>query len=179
MASQIKVDPVVGSIGTVISKSLTNQGLRHEFGALNEKTVVIGIEYTFMVRMALEDLDMSHIKYKIKDGILFVIYEGGTNQQEVENINKQILKKMTSIGIDAKGYISSDGEAILTINLNDLALKILDIAVDKAKMKLGSKMRLIRVKFAHDDKWGYMVIYKKGHEHKSDVDPDDLARLAV
>ena len=179
MVGQIKVDPVVGSIGTVLSKSLLNQHIAHEFGAYNEKTIVIGIKYDSIARLALEDVDMSKLTFKIKDGILFMMYKGSTEQSELEYVNKQVLRKLTSIGVDAKGFVSSDGETILTINLNDLALKILDITIEKAKIKLGSKMRLIRVKFAHDDKWGYMVVYKKGHEHKKDVNPEDLSRLAI
>ena len=176
---QIKIDPIVGSIGTIIHRALDNQKIQHEFGALNEKAVIIGLKYDSLSKLSLEQVDLSKVKYKVKDGILFVIYEDKVTQEELNEVNNKILKKLAELGIDSHGYVTNDGEAIITVNLNDVSLKILDSAIERAKAKLGNKMRLIRVKFANDDTWGYMVIYKKGTHHKEEVKPDDLSELAI
>ena len=174
----IKIDPVVGSIGNVIHKALDNQGIDHEYGALTDKAVVVGIQYTSLIKLSLEEVDQTKIKYKLKEGILFIIYPNGASKEELDEINNKILKKLTKYDIDAHGYITTDGEAIVTVNLNDIALKILDVTIEKAKNKLGGKMRLIRVFFANDDTWGYMIVYRKGTKHKDDIKPDDLEDLA-
>ena len=177
--TEIKVDSIVGSIGTVLHKALNNQGIEHEFGALDQKSVVIGIMYSSLVNLALEEINNNEVEAKIKEGILFIIYPKGASKEELDEVNNKILKKLTKYGIDAKGFVTTDGEAILTIDLNNIATKILDVTIEKAKMKLGGKMRLIRVLFAHDDKWGYLIVYRKGERKKVEIKPDDLSDLAV
>ena len=174
---QVKIDSVVGSIGTVIHKALVNQGIEHEFGALTDKAVVIGIKYESLIQIGLGEVDTKKIKYKLKDGVLFITYEDKVSKEELDEVNNRILKKLASYGIDTHGFVTNDGEAIITVDLNDIALKILDVTIEKAKNKLGGKMRLIRVKFANDDKWGYMIVYRKGTKHKEEVKPDDLEDL--
>ena len=175
----VRVDGVVASIGTAIHRALDNQKVQHEFGAVNERAVVIGVLYTSLIEIALKEVEKSRITWKLKDGVLFLVYPDGASPDELETVNSDIIRKMKAIGVDAQGYISNDGSAVLTVNLNDIALKILENAVDEAKKKLGGRMRLIRIKFINDDKWGYMLIYRRNERPAKKVDPGDLSHLAV
>ncbi len=177
MADQIRVDPVVGSIGVVISKALENKQIQHFFGAYNDHIIVIGIDFLSLAKELLLNIDLTGYDVNIKDGHLFVIKEKGTEQKEVEQVNIELMKKLNKIGVDAHAYVTTDSASVLVINLNDIALKILESTLEVAKGKIGNKMRNIRIKYGNDDKWGYMVVYKKNEKVKNEIKKDELFDL--
>jgi hypothetical protein len=177
MSDKIKVDPLIGSIGLVISKALENKGIEHVFGAYNEHTVVVGMDFLSLARQLLLDVDLTGYDVKVKDGHLFLIKETGTTQEEVQNVNTMLTQKLSRLGVDARAYITSDGASVLVLNLNDVALKILESTLEIAKAKVGNKMRNVRIRYGNDDKWGYMVVYRKNEKVKNEIKQDDLMDL--
>ncbi len=177
MSDKVKVDPLIGTIGLVISKALQNNGIEHVFGAYNEHVIVVGIDFLSLARQLLLDVDLTGYDVKVKDGHLFLIKEQGVSQEEVQNVNAMLTQKLTKLGVDARAYITSDGASVLVINLNDAVLKILETTLETAKAKVGNKMRNVRVRYGNDDKWGYMVVYRRNEKVKSEIKQDDLMDL--
>ncbi len=177
MSQGIKVDPLIGSIGIVISKALQNKGIEHVFGAYNERVMVVGVDFLSLSRQLLLDIDLTGYDVKVKDGHLFLVKEQGVSQEEVQNVNGMLAQRLSKLGIDARAYITSDGASVLVVNLNDVALKILGTTLEVAKAKVGNKMRNVRIRYGNDDKWGYMIIYRKSEKVKNEIKQDDLLDL--
>ncbi len=177
MSDKIRVDPVIGSIGLVISKALENKQIEHVFGAYNERVVVVGLDFFSLARQLLLDIDLTGYDVKVKDGHLFLIKEQGVSEEEVQKVNAMLTQKLSKLGVDARAYITSDGASVLVVNLNDVALKILESTLEVAKAKVGNKMRNVRVRYGNDDKWGYMVVYRKSEKVKSEIKQDELLDL--
>ncbi len=179
MEQKLRVDPIVGNIGLVISKALTNKEITHVFGAVNETAVVIGVDFESLTRELLFNVDLTGYNVNIKDGHLFVFRDKEETKEEVDKVNLMIAQNLARFGINAKAYMTTDNVTVLVVNLNDIALKVLENTLEIAKGKLGNKLRNVRIKYGNDDKWGYMVVYKRGEKVKDVVKRDDLSDLTV
>jgi hypothetical protein len=177
MGQEIRVDPMIGSIGVVISRALENKGIKHVFGAYSDRAIVIGLDFMSLTKQLLLDVDLTGYDVRVEDGHLFLIRSGGVSQEEVDKVNLELTRRLTKLGVDARAYITSDNASVLVANLNDVALKILESTLEIAKAKVGNKMRNVRVKYGNDGKWGYMVVYKKSEKVKDEIKKDELMDL--
>ncbi len=177
MTQDIKVDPLIASIGVVISKALGNKGIEHVFGAYSYYVVVVGLDFLSLSRQLLLDVDLTGYDVKVKDGHLFLVKGEGVSQEEVQNVNTMLAQRLSKLGVDAKAYVTSDGASVLVVNLNNVALKILETTLEIAKGKVGNKMRNTRIKYGNDDQWGYMVVYRKSEKTKDEIKKEDLMDL--
>jgi hypothetical protein len=158
---KVKLKGSVAYVYKVFIESLKKAGIETTSGALNENAVVVGVPFYKFAELITTEINKEVWEQKIKNGKLFLVGMKELVDEDIKQVNSKILSKLKKLGIDAGAYITDDGNAVVMVSLVDVIWRILEKTLQETKMRAGSHMRTLRVKFGNDDEYAYIVIYTR------------------
>ncbi|ACB37265.1 hypothetical protein AFV9_gp31 [Betalipothrixvirus uzonense] len=164
---KVKLLGSVAYVFKVFVESLKKLGINPISGAINEKSVVIAIDYEQLANKLTEDINKEIWELKLKNGKMFLVGMKELVDEDLKEVNSKILAKLKKLGIDSGAYITDDGDAVIMVSLSDVVLRILEKTLQETKMRAGNHMRNLRVKFGNDEKYGYIVLYVRSQKADS------------
>lgn len=170
MEKKIHLKGSLAYVYKVLQTSLEKMGVSVEAGALDESNLVIAINYDTLAEQITENVNKNVWKLKIKDGVMYLLAPKEVIDEDIREVNEKILSKLRNMGVDAHVEISQEGDALVQVNLEDVALKILQNAIEETRKRAGDRMRRLRVEYASIENYTYILLYEKGKKIKTKED---------